>query len=232
MQVVILTGGLGTRLKPITEKIPKVMVEVAGKPFLEHQLGLFKKWGFRNFLLLSCYLKEQVQEYFGSGKKWGVLIDYSCESTPLGTGGALKLASPKLDDRFLLVNGDTFFPLNFDDFIKKTKSLEQGGIIAIYDNHDKIAKNNVRVEQDHFLSKYSNHEEENMNGVDGGVSFYCKSVLDYIPEKRKVSLEEEIYPVLIKKRLLQAYFTAIRYYDMGTFECLEETNRRISENDY
>lgn len=231
MQVVILTGGLGTRLKPITEKIPKVMVEVAGKPFLEHQLGLFKKWGFRDFLLLSCYLKEQVQEYFGSGKKWGVLIDYSCESTPLGTGGALKLASPKLKDRFLLVNGDTFFPIPFDDFIQEAKSLKEGGIIAIYDNHDKVAKNNVRVERDCFLSKYSNHEEENMNGVDGGVSLYCKSVLDYIPEKRKVSLEEEVYPLLIQKRLLRAYFTTVCYYDMGTFERLKEANKKLSDND-
>lgn len=232
MQVAILAGGLGTRLKPLTEKMPKVMVEVGGKPFLEHQLIFLKGQGFRDFVLLVCYLKEQIQNYFGSGKKWGIRLDYSCEATPLGTGGALKLASPKLDEVFLLVNGDTFFPLDFSDFLNAAESAKGQGLIAVYDNHDLVARNNIRVESDGRISQYGRQEMPDMNGVDGGVSYYRKSVLDLIPQEKKVSLEEEIYPLLIRRGLLGAYFTTTRYYDMGTFELLEKAQRRLLTRDY
>src|SRR4029077_9597920 len=113
MQVLILAGGLGTRMRPITETIPKPMITVAGKPFLQHQLELLRGAGIAKVLLLVAYLGEQIREYFGDGAKFGCKISYSFEPAPLGTGGALKNAEAQLQDDFVLVNGDTYLGIDY-----------------------------------------------------------------------------------------------------------------------
>lgn len=222
VQVVILAGGLGTHLRPITESIPKVMIEVNGNPFLEHQFNYLIRAGFKRFLLLVSYLGNVIENYFNDGSKYSIKIDYSYEKELMGTGGALKIANSKLDDSFILINGDTFYPLDYKDFMNSTSSIKDGGMIVVYDNREKIAVNNIKVEPDKAISKYSKKNyTSDMNGVDGGISFFSRDVLNLIPENKKLSLEEEIFPVLIKQRNLKAYFTDIRYYDIGTFERLE-----------
>lgn len=229
MQVVILAGGLGTRLKPITEKVTKVMVEVHGKPFLEYQFRYLKKFGFKKFLLLVSYLGDQVKNYFKDGQAFGIEIEYNEEKEPMGTAGALKMAESKLEESFLLINGDTFYPLDFKDFLSRANLIKQGGLIAVYQNQEKVAANNLKVESDGMISACaSDKNASELNGVDGGVSFYHKKILDFIPEGKKCSLENDIYPLLIRRRLLRAYFTSSRYYDMGTFERLNIIKKVLS----
>src|SRR5204863_2595800 len=112
-QTVILAGGLGTRMRPVTETIPKPMIAVCSKPFLEHQLELLRRNGIDRVLLLVSYLGEQIEQYFRQGDSLKMKIDYSYESSPLGTGGALKNASEKLEEKFLLLNGDTFLDVDY-----------------------------------------------------------------------------------------------------------------------
>lgn len=113
IQVVILAGGLGLRLRPITEKVPKPMIEVAGKPILEWQLEWYKRHGFRRFVFLVGYKWEVISEYFGDGRRWGVEIRYSREEEPLGTAGALRNALPQIDsDSIVMSNGDVITTLN------------------------------------------------------------------------------------------------------------------------
>lgn len=220
-QIVILAGGLGTRLRPITETITKVMIEVNGKPFLEHQFDYFKQFGFKKFLLLVSYLGMQVEKHFKDGGKIGININYSYEKKPIGTGGALKIAKNLIEDKFILIFGDTFYPLDFNELLLKAQEINKGGMLVVYDNNEKIVSNNIKVESDLFVSKYSkSNNSSDMNGVDGGVSFFFKQVLDLIPEGENVSFEENVYPILIKDRLLRAYYTNTRFYDIGTFERL------------
>lgn len=229
MQVVILAGGLGTRLKPLTEKITKVMVEVHGKPFLEHQFRYLKKFGFKKILLLVSYLGDQVKNYFQDGQAFGIKIEYNEEKEPMGTAGALKMAAPKLERSFLLINGDTFYPLNWKDFLSRADAVRQGGLIAVYQNQERVAENNLKVEPGGLISACaSNKSPQGLNGVDGGVSFYHKAILDFIPEGEKCSLEKDIYPLLIRQKLLKAYFSNQRYYDMGTFERLDVIEKVLS----
>ena len=127
MQAVILAGGLGMRLKPLTEQIPKVMVAVNGKPFLLHLLELLKSWGVNDIVLCIGYLGRQVRDFFGGGGDLGIRIRYSEEGEwLLGTGGALKQAQNLLDDHFFVVNGDTCLPLDYrqveGSFIKHNKT--------------------------------------------------------------------------------------------------------------
>ncbi|MFA4889338.1 MAG: nucleotidyltransferase family protein [Candidatus Omnitrophota bacterium] len=109
-QAVILTGGEGRRLRPITETIPKSMIPIKGKPFLRYQLDLIKTFGINEVLILVGYLGEEIIKYFKDGKKFGLQIDYSFEKQLLGTAGALKNAEKKLNNYFLLLNGDHSCP--------------------------------------------------------------------------------------------------------------------------
>ena len=114
LTVAILAGGLATRLRPLTEKIPKVLLPVAGKPFLAHQLELLKAQGIARVVLCLGYLGELVQEEFGDGKNFGIQLEYSFDGpTLLGTGGALRRALPKLGDQFFVLYGDSYLTVPF-----------------------------------------------------------------------------------------------------------------------
>ena len=115
MQTVILAGGLGTRLRPLTEQTPKPMVEVEGRPFLEFIVEHIAGQGFRDILLLTGHLGEHVSDHFGDGRRFGVSIRYSREPQPLGTGGAIRAAWEQLADDFLLLYGDSFLPIDYVD---------------------------------------------------------------------------------------------------------------------
>ena len=110
MQVAILCGGLGTRLKSVTKNMPKPMVVVLGKPFLYHQLNLLHSQGFNSFLLLAGYGSQYIIDYFEDSS---LKVEYSVELSPLGTGGCLLYAKNKLDDRFLLLNGDSYLDIDY-----------------------------------------------------------------------------------------------------------------------
>ena len=122
MQVVILAGGLGKRLRPVTEQIPKVMVTVNGKPFLQHVLELLKSQEITDIVLCIGYLGEQVKACFGKGESLGLVIKYSEEKGKLlGTGGALKQTQDLLEDYFLVLNGDTYLPIDYNELERDIK---------------------------------------------------------------------------------------------------------------
>src|ERR1051325_5314864 len=122
-QVVIFAGGLGSRLGELTRRTPKPMISVAGRPYLEWQIELLRAQGLRDFLLLTCYLADQIEEYFGDGNRWNVRIKSSREPQPLGTAAALKLAESRLSERFLLMNGDTFFPMDYTALLDRADRI-------------------------------------------------------------------------------------------------------------
>lgn len=224
-QVVILAGGLGTRLRPVTYKIPKVLVEVKGKPFLHYQFEYFKQYGFKRFLILVSYLGKQIEQRFGDGRQLGIDIKYSYETEPMGTGGALKLAEANLDPFFVLANGDTFIPfLDYTELINCFDAVIDG-LIVVYDNREGIVPNNILVDEDGFIIDYAKQRSQNMNGVDAGVSIWAKKMLQLIPPYAKISLENDIFPVLIRQKRLKAFLISQKFYDMGTFEGL-----KIAEN--
>ncbi len=114
LPVAILAGGMATRLRPITENIPKLLVEVAGEPFFSHQLRLLKQQGLTRLVLCVGYLGEMIVEQYGDGSKWGMQIDYSFDGPKLlGTGGALIRALPKLGDAFYVLYGDSYLPIDY-----------------------------------------------------------------------------------------------------------------------
>ncbi len=224
MQAVILAGGLGTRMRPITETIPKPMIEVAGKPFLQHQLELLSGAGIDRALLLVAYLGEQVQEYFADGVKFECKVSYSFEPSPLGTGGALKNAEAQLQDEFVLVNGDTYLAIDYPALAKRFAVADCSALIVAYEKPATISKeipasalpNNLGVNSDGVVTAYRKRNPEGLSHIDAGVIVLKKEILAGLPGGQKCSLEEEIYPSLIVRGEMRAWVTQEPFYDMGS----------------
>jgi NDP-sugar pyrophosphorylase family protein len=224
IQAVILAGGLGTRMRPITETIPKPMIMVAGKPFLQHQLELLLDAGIARALLLVAYLGEQIREYFGDGAKFACNVSYSFEPSLLGTGGALKNAEAQLQDYFVLVNGDTYLAIDYSELVRKFAEANCSALIVAYERPAAISQripasllpNNLGVDAEGVVTAYRKRDPEGLSHIDAGVIVLKKEILAGLVTGRKCSLEEEIYPNLIARGEMRAWVSREPFYDMGS----------------
>lgn len=221
MQTIILAGGLGTRLRPLTEEIPKVMVSVNGKPFLLHLLQLLKGQGISDIVLCIGYLGQQVRDFFGNGEILGMNIRYSEEREKLfGTGGALKQAQSLLANYFLVINGDTYLPIDYADVEKAFLRRAKKALTVVYNNQeDTGTKNNVALDDNLMVIRYDKESPtSSLKYVDAGALVLRQEVLELINEGSSISLEEGLYNTLIQQGELAAYVTQQRFYDIGLLE--------------
>ena len=236
MQGVILAGGLGTRLRPITTQMPKVMVTVNGIPFLEHQLRLLRRYCITDILVLSGYMGQCIEEYFGDGRRFGLNVQYSRERVPLGTGGGLRYAAPLLEERFLLLYGDSYLPMDYQDLCQERDSKGVKCAIAVYDNSraDSGVHNNIQLDRQGYVIQYRKQyvDDARFSHVDAGVLACRRSIVEFIPPDESVSLEESIFPLLIAQRQLFAYKTAQRFFDIGTSERLNTFKEFLSHDSH
>ena len=222
MQAVILAGGLGTRLRPITYTIPKAMVPIGDRPFLEHQIELLKKHRIKHFLLLTGYHGAHIRSHFKNGSAYGVKISYSHEETPQGTGGALKKAYNQLENRFILLYGDSYLPIDYGALIRYADNHNRKGVVVAYNNEtDTRVTNNLCVGENGIVLRYEKDSaRKDLNYVESGVLILRKEVVGMIPSDQQSSLEGKIFPQLILQGELIAYITKERFYDIGTPEGL------------
>jgi NDP-sugar pyrophosphorylase family protein len=217
-QVVILAGGLGTRLWPITETIPKPLIPVAGAPYLEHQLRYLREQKITDVVLLTGYLGEQIEACFGNGERLGMSIRYSQEPCPLGTGGAIRNALSLLADSFLLVYGDSFLPIRYANVVNRLNHAAALGVVVVYDNTvaDTSVKNNIALNESDFVSRYDkNGAHDDLLYVEAGVSAFRREAFREAPAGAW-SLEQSLFPDLIRRNSLAAVRTGQRFYDIGT----------------
>jgi NDP-sugar pyrophosphorylase family protein len=198
------------------------MVPVGGKPFLEHQLNLLKSSGLRDVVLCVGNLAEQIEEYFGDGRKFDVRIQYvNDEKCPMGTGGALRLAEPLLDDAFLTLYGDSYLPFNFSEAVEFFRRFQKMGMMVVYRNQNRIEPSNVEVEDE--LVKIYNKEQRTakMDCIDYGVSVFRKDSLRILPKNEACDMFD-LHSHLISQKDLLAFEVKERFYQIGSFEGLEE----------
>jgi NDP-sugar pyrophosphorylase family protein len=225
MQVVILAGGLGTRLGAITKSMPKPMVDVGGRPFLKYILNWLAKCGFTRILLLLGYLGGQIQEYFGNGSSLGLDIEYAWEHNPLGTAGAIRNACGQLDPQFLLLYGDSYLPIDYREVASQFQSQNEMGLVVVYDNSagDTNVPNNISLDKDGFVLRYDKeHNSSDLRYVEAGALCLTRVIFEKLPAALAISLEKDIYPHLVASRQLRAFITKQRFYDIGTPSRLEE----------
>ncbi|HZL14071.1 MAG TPA: nucleotidyltransferase family protein [Verrucomicrobiae bacterium] len=213
--VAILAGGLATRLRPITEKIPKSLVPVAGKPFLAHQLELLHARGIRRVVLCIGFLGEMIQRDFGD-EAFGVKLDYSFDGEKLlGTGGALKRALPKLGDEFFVLYGDSYLPLQYApvaEFFHRSGKL---GLMTVYRNEGKFDASNV-VFHDGEIKIYDKKTKlPEMRHIDYGLSLFKASVFEKFPTDEKFDLAD-VMQKLVRENQLAGYEVPERFYEMGS----------------
>jgi NDP-sugar pyrophosphorylase family protein len=223
MQAVILAGGRGERLSPLTDTIPKSLVPIKGRTLLEHQLLSLVRNDVNNFVLCVGYLADKIHNYFKDHPIPGANLQFSVESEPLGTGGALKNAEKLVRDEFLLINGDTFSRLNYSDLVKYFHGYYNPVVMTAYDNHDHIAENNIAVNPNYLVTAYDRTNSTGMNRIDSGILAVKKrDFFDAMPDKRIFSFEDEVYPVLVRQQKVRAYPTSTRFYDVSTYERLKK----------
>ena len=229
MQIVILAGGLGTRLRPITERMPKCMVPVDGKPFLEYQLELFSRHGVRDIVLCVGHLGEAVLEHFGDGSRFGVQIAYSWERQGLlGTAGALKNAEPLLAPEFFVTYGDSYLLLDYQEIIRRFQGSDTLGMMVVYRNRDRLEPSNVVVRDGRVVSYDKTTRLPGMVYINEGLSALSRRALDLIPDGEPAT-QEEFYRQLIARRELLAYETQQRFYEIGSPRGLEEFRQLIAQ---
>ena len=223
MQAVILAGGRGTRMAPLTDTRPKPMIQIQGKPFLEYLIEMLRDQGVKRILLLLGYLPEVVQEYFGDGRHWGVKIEYSITPIEDETGPRLKAVQSRLDPYFLLMYCDNYWPMPMEKMWKRFSEAKVLSMITIYRNTDGYTNNNVCVGQDGYVMEYvKGSQNANLQGVEIGYAFLSKAVVEMLPEGN-VSFEATVYPQLASKHQMLAYMTDHRYYSIGSHRRLPLT---------
>ena len=241
---VILAGGKGTRLKPITDTIPKPMVEICGKPVLEHQVLILKKYGITDIYITVGYLGEKIEAYFGNGKIFGVNIYYIYESMPLGTSGALKYLEDNINEDFLLIYGDVFFNIKLDELIAfhyrcSVSSKKIDATIVVHPSDHPYDSDLLEVDDDYLIKSIINkpHNEIVCSNIgNAGIYILTPQIFDYIPEnqlsaeetslntnlpKNSSDFMQDIFPkMIIDNKKLYAYKTAEYIKDMGSHKRL------------
>jgi NDP-sugar pyrophosphorylase family protein len=228
MQMVILAGGLGTRLRPLTYELPKVLVPVDGKPFLHHQIELLKTHGVRDIVLCVGHLGDQIRVYFGEGDRLGVRIRYSEErGMLLGTAGALKKAEPLLQDDFFLLYGDSYLLVDYREVMRYFRRRGGLGLMVVYHNADRYERSNVIVRQGRVAVYDKESRAPGMEYINYGLSVLRKEALRLVPAGQPFS-QEELYRLLIERGELLAWEAKHRFYEIGSRQGLAEFRELVA----
>jgi NDP-sugar pyrophosphorylase family protein len=214
--VAILAGGLATRLRPITEKIPKVLIPVAGKPFLVHQLELLRRQGITRVVLCLGHLGEMVREQFGDGSAHGVRLVYSFDGPVLlGTGGALKQALPKLGEKFFVLYGDSYLPIDFGPVAEAFARSGKLGLMTVYRNEGRYDTSNVVFAEGEIKVYDKQLRLPEMRHIDYGLSVFRAAALDEYSAGAKFDLAH-LMQRLVTRRELAGFEVAERFYEIGS----------------
>lgn len=225
-QAVILAGGRGTRMRPLTDTRPKPMVELHGRPFLEYVIEMLRGQGFERVLLLLGHLPEVIQEHFGDGSGFGVEIDYSVSGPDDLTVSRIQLARERLEDSFLLMYCDNYWPMRMDDMWQRFQELHVPAMVTVYANRDgyRPGKDSLRVEDGYVTAFDKTRTTPGLQGVEISYAILTRPLLELLPEEDEL-IELALYPQLAERRQLGAYVTEHRYYSVGSLERLPVTER-------
>ena len=229
LPVALLAGGLATRLRPITEKIPKLLIEVAGEPFFSHQIRLLKAAGLTRIVLCVGYLGEQITELYGDGSKYGLEIKYSFDGPKLlGTGGALIQALPLLGDAFYVLYGDSYLPIDYRKIGSHFLSSRKQGLMTVYRNEGLYDSSNVWFESGEIKLYDKKAKLPAMKHIDYGLGLFKASAFDGFSRTEVVDLAE-VQMKLVSNHKLCGYEMHERFYEIGSIEGLRELNTILAK---
>lgn len=212
----LLAGGLATRLRPRTLKLPKAMLPVAGEPFIAHQLRLIAREGVRRVVICAAYLADQLEAFVGSGARFGIEVAYSLDgSTLLGTGGALKKASSLLGDPFLVMYGDSYLDVPYRPVVEAFNAAGKPALMTIYRNAGLHDQSNIEYFGGEIRRYDKRARSPAMEYIDYGLGVLSARALAQWPDDRAFDLAD-IYAALVSRRELAAFEVHHRFYEIGS----------------
>jgi NDP-sugar pyrophosphorylase family protein len=228
LTVAILAGGLATRLRPVTETIPKALVEVAGEPFLGRQLRLLRERGVERVVLCVGYRGEQVREYAGSGERFGLAVDYAFDGpTLLGTAGAIRRALALLPERFLVLYGDSYLPCDYGAVMRAFETSGADGLMTVYRNQGQWDSSNVEYAGGRILAYDKANRTERMRHIDYGLGAFGRDVFAALPDNRPSDLAA-LYQDLLRRGRLAAFEAPERFYEIGSFAGIRDLEEYLA----
>jgi NDP-sugar pyrophosphorylase family protein len=217
LPVAILAGGLATRLRPLTETIPKAMVQVNGEPFAFHQLRLLRRHGIDRVVYCVGYRGEQVAAAVGDGGRFGLQVRYSFDGPALlGTAGALKIASPLLGPEFFVLYGDSYLDCDYAAVESAYRQAGKAALMAVFRNDGQWDTSNVEFAQGRIIAYSKARQTARMRHIDYGLGALASSVLDTVPTDHPTDLAT-IYEQLAASGDLAAFEVSQRFYEVGSF---------------
>ncbi len=220
----ILAGGLATRLKPLTEQVPKSMIEVGGQPFIAHQLGLLQRERIDRVVLCLGHLGEQIEAFVGEGAQFGISVTYCYDGASLlGTGGALRLALDQLGSEFLVMYGDSWLDTVFAPVVDAFHTSGKSALMTVYRNSDRWDRSNIWFESGQIRVYDKKKRLPQMHHIDWGLSMTKADVIATRPVGAAFDLAE-VYGKLAQDGDLSGYEIATRFYEIGSPEGLRETD--------
>jgi len=217
LQLVVLAGGLATRLRPISEKIPKSLIEINGEPFIFHQLRLLKSKGFERVVICAGYLGNMIEDILGNGEKFDLNVVYSYDGEVLlGTGGAIRNAFPLLDEKFMITYGDAYLDFDYDGLNSFIKQNRYSAVMTIFKNEDLFDTSNVLYKNGKILYSKMNRSAD-MNYIDYGFSAVTKSIFNSYKIFDKFDLSD-VFEKLSVDGQLGAFEVTNRFYEIGSFQ--------------
>jgi NDP-sugar pyrophosphorylase family protein len=228
LPVVILAGGLATRLRPLTQKIPKALVEVAGRPFLEHQIDLLKRNGITEVILCVGYLGEMIEQRYRDGETLGIRIKYSFDGPKLlGTGGAIKRALALLPDVFFVLYGDSYLPVDYQAVATAFDEAGEQALMTVFANFDAWDTSNVWFEKGRIRLYSKRQKLPEMRHIDYGLMICTRQIFDNFPSDIPFDLADTLED-LSRKGELAGYEVNERFYEIGSPVGLAELNQMLT----
>lgn len=228
LPVAILAGGLATRLRPLTETIPKALVEIGGEPFLAHQLRLLRRSGIERVVLCIGYRGEQIRDYAGDGAAFGVHLDYAFDGPKLlGTAGAIRRALPLLGDAFFVLYGDSYLPCDYAAIERTFLASRKTGLMTVHRNLGKWDSSNVEFSEGRIRVYDKVHKTPAMQHIDYGLGAFGRRPFDDLPEDQAADLAG-VYQDLLRRDELAAFDVPTRFYEIGSPEGIRELEEFLS----
>lgn len=228
LPVAILAGGLATRLRPLTETVPKALLEIRGEPFLAHQLRLLRRHGITRAVLCVGYLGGQIREFAGDGGAFEMRLEYS-EDGPnlLGTAGALKKALPLLGESFFTIYGDSYLPCDYAAVEQAFRNSGKAGLMTVHRNDGRWDSSNVEFTEGSIRAYDKANRTAAMRYIDYGLGVYHRRPFDALPAGGRVDLAT-VCQTLLREGELAAYEIPTRFYEIGSPEGIRELEEFLS----
>jgi NDP-sugar pyrophosphorylase family protein len=228
LPIAVLAGGLATRLRPLTEHVPKILIEIAGRSFAEHQIELFERQGLTNVVYCLAYLGEQVVQALGDGSRWGMTFTYVFDGPrPLGTGGALRRALPHLGESFFVIYGDSYLTCDFAAVERSFDASGKPGLMTVFRNDNQWDRSNVQYDNGRILRYEKDAADAAMHHIDYGLGILTPAAFRSWADVVEPFDLAAVYRHLIDQDALAGYEVGERFYEIGSAEGLEDTRRLL-----